>query len=63
METTATPSKIVNLPKPLQAEKALDELDPQDQIFYNSIKPQLDELIKDPSDKIINKILAYSEKK
>lgn len=63
MTKTATPTKIVNYQKSLQAEKAIDEMEQQDQIFYNSIKPQLDELVKNPSDETINMILAYSKKK
>jgi len=32
-------------------------------LFYNSIRPQLDELIKSPSDETIKRILAYSKNK
>lgn len=35
----------------------------QDELFYNSIRSQLDELIKEPSEESIQKILDYSKKK
>jgi hypothetical protein len=31
--------------------------------FYESLKPELNKLIRDPSDESIQKILAYSAKK
>jgi len=63
MTKTATPNHIVNFPDPQPAQKAVDEAEQQDQMFYNSIKPQLDELVKNPSDETIDKILAYSKTK
>lgn len=63
MTKTSTPTNIVNFPNPQQAEITVDVAEQQDQMFYNSIKPQLDELIKNPSDETIEKILAYSKKK
>jgi hypothetical protein len=38
---------------------------PEDSVsgFYDSIKPELNKLVKDPSDETIEKILAYSRKK
>ncbi|RZK59897.1 MAG: hypothetical protein EOO91_03480 [Pedobacter sp.] len=63
MTKTSTPTNIVNFPNPQQVEKAVDVAEQQDQMFYNSIKPQLDELVKNPSDETIEKILAYSKKK
>ena len=35
----------------------------EDEMFYNSIKPQLDQLVKNPSNETIDKILAFSKKK
>lgn len=32
----------------------------QDEMFYESIKPQLDQLIREPSNETIEKILAYA---
>ncbi|WP_316772713.1 hypothetical protein [Pedobacter frigiditerrae] len=63
MTKTSTPTNIVNFPNPLKVEKTTDVAEQQDQMFYNSIKPQLDELVKNPSDETIEKILAYSKKK
>ncbi len=63
MTKTSTPTNLVNFPNQQQAEKTADEAEQQDEMFYNSIKPQLNELVKNPSDEIINKILAYSKKK
>lgn len=34
-----------------------------DQEFYNSIKPKLDELYRNPSDETVAKILEYARKK
>jgi hypothetical protein len=62
MTKTSTSNHIVNFQNtPVQ--EAVDEGQQQDALFYNSIKPQLNELIKDPSDEIISNILAYSKKK
>ncbi|MEN0094020.1 MAG: hypothetical protein AAGB30_01470 [Pedobacter sp.] len=44
-------------------EMTADESEQQDELFYQSIKPQLNELIKSPSDETIQKILAYSKQK
>ncbi len=62
MTKTSTPNHIVNFQNS-PAKEAVDEGEQQDASFYNSIKPQLNELIKDPSDETISKILAYSKKK
>jgi hypothetical protein len=63
MTKTSTPTNIVNFPNPQPLEKTVDVAEQQDQMFYNSIKSQLDELVKNPSDETIEKILAYSKKK
>ena len=44
-------------------ENAPDEEAEQHIIFYNSIKPQLNKLVKNPSEETIEKILAYAKKK
>ena len=44
-------------------EPAIDNIDTSDLAFYQSLKPQLDALSKNPSDDTISKILAYSKKK
>jgi hypothetical protein len=61
MTKTSTPNHTVNFQN-APAQEAVDEGE-QDALFYNSIKPQLNELIKDPSDETISKILAYNKKK
>ena len=64
MTKTSTSTSIVNTPISQPVENAAaDEAEHQDMLFYNSIRPQLDELIKSPSDETIKKILAYSKKK
>ncbi|TDQ08855.1 hypothetical protein [Pedobacter metabolipauper] len=37
-----------------------NELEKKDVQFYDSLRPHLDQLAKDPSDDVIAKILAYS---
>ncbi|TDO23330.1 hypothetical protein [Pedobacter duraquae] len=37
-----------------------DLLEPADALYYESIKPELNKLVKDPSDETILKILSYS---
>ncbi len=37
-----------------------DEIDP---FFYENLKKELDSLVKDPSEEVINKILAYAKTK
>jgi len=63
MTKTSTPTQIVNFPNTLAEEKTADAAEQQDELFYYSIKSRLNELVKNPSDETINKILAYSQKK
>jgi len=35
-------------------------LEPADALYYESIKPELNKLVKEPSDETISKILSYS---
>ncbi|MFI5452119.1 hypothetical protein ACHMWN_08185 [Pedobacter sp. UC225_61] len=63
MTKTSTSTNIVNSLNTQLVEKVADEADQQNELFYNSIKSKLDELVKNPSDEIINRILAYSKKK
>lgn len=37
-----------------------EEIDP---FFYENLKKELDSLVRDPSDEVINKILAYAKTK
>lgn len=63
MTKTSTSTHIVNSLNSQLVEKVADEAEQQDELFYNSIKSQLNKLVKNPSDETIDKILAYSKKK
>lgn len=63
MVKTSTPLNSVNFSSPIPAEQAVEQANHQDELFYDSIKPQLDKLIKDPSNETIEKILAYARQK
>ncbi|RZK39500.1 MAG: hypothetical protein EOO90_18500 [Pedobacter sp.] len=63
MVKTSTSLKSVNFSSTVPAEPAVEQANKQDDMFYTSIKPQLDLLIKNPSDETIEKILAYGIKK
>lgn len=63
MTKTSTPLHSVNYPNQQSVESAPKQTRDLDEMFYNSIHPQLNELFKNPSDEIIEKILAYSKKK
>jgi hypothetical protein len=39
------------------------DLDENDNFFYDNLKKELDLLSRDPSDEVINKILAYAKAK
>lgn len=59
MVKTSTSLNSVNHP----ASQPIEVMKNQDELFYESIKPQLNELIKDPSDECIERILAYAKEK
>lgn len=62
MTKTSTTTNLASSPSsPLEV--TMDSAEQQDELFYNSIKTQLDELVKDPSDETIARILAYSKEK
>lgn len=63
MTKTSTPTNLVSSPNLQPLDKAVAEEEQQDELFYNSIKPQLNRLIKEPSDETISKILAHSRNK
>ncbi len=63
MTKTSTLNEFSNLSSPQPIEKAIDEGDQQNLMFYNSIKSKLDQLVKEPSEETIQKILDYSKKK
>jgi hypothetical protein len=39
------------------------DLDENDNFFYDNLKLELDSLTREPSDEVINKILAYAKAK
>lgn len=63
MIKTSTSPNPVNFTSPAPAEQAVEQAKTVDEMFYDSIKPKLDQLIKDPSDETLEKIMAYARKK
>lgn len=59
METiTPTLNSIVNDDE--ESKKTINMLVVDDLNFYNSLKPALNQLIKNPSDNVVNRILTFS---
>ena len=63
MVKTSTSQNPVNFSSPVPTEQVVEPAKNQDEMFYDIIKPQLDQLIKDPSNETIEKILAYAKMK
>jgi hypothetical protein len=63
MIKTSTPNEIVSSPNAKPTKNKAKEIEQHDELFYNSIKSQLNMLVKDPSDETVEKILAYSKDK
>lgn len=63
MIKTSTSVNKVNYSQHNQEINPVENLEAQDLMFYDSIKPQLSSLTKTPSDETIDKILAYSRAK
>ncbi|RZL37529.1 MAG: hypothetical protein EOO96_04860 [Pedobacter sp.] len=63
MTKTSTPSNLSSSSNLQPVCPIAKEKEQQEEIFYNSIKLQLNELVKSPSDETIEKILAYARKK
>ncbi len=63
MIKTSTSLNTVNYQGQQPTEEPVQQTTTQDELFYNSIKAQLDQLVKNPSDETIEKILAFSRKK
>lgn len=61
MIKTSTSVNKLNYPQQKQELSPAHDLEANDQAFYESIKPQLDNLLRSPSDELIEKILAYSK--
>lgn len=62
METFTSINKL-NYLQPTQENQVPDAVVELDTAFYDHIRPQLDQLLKSPSDDSIQKILAYSRAK
>jgi|GEM_PF-2193881 len=61
MVKTSTSQNPVNL-----SNSTPDRTEPaqvEDELFYNSIKPQLNRLIKEPSEATMERVLAYAIQK
>ncbi len=63
MTKTFTPNELVSSPYTPSEINVMSEAEQQDELFYNSIKFKLNELVKNPSDETIERILAYSKDK
>ncbi|HTM98495.1 MAG TPA: hypothetical protein VL088_07130 [Pedobacter sp.] len=63
MVKTSTSPNSVNFSSPVPAEQAVEPAETQDEMFYDNIKPKLDQLIMDPSNETIERILAYAKQK
>lgn len=63
MVKTSTSLNSVNFSSPVPVEETVEQAKTRDEMFYDNIKPQLDQLIKDPSNETVDKILAYAKKK
>jgi len=59
METSTSVNKL-NCGQSKQQEMLTNELDMAEIVFYESIKAQLDELERNPSEETISKIMSYS---
>ncbi|WP_162618742.1 hypothetical protein [Pedobacter yulinensis] len=62
MTRTSTTFKGAETKAPQPLEKGLNPADMDDDLFYESLKPQLDDLMKAPGDEVISRILEYSRK-
>ncbi len=60
METlTPTLNSIVNDDE--KSQNTLNMLTIEDTVFFESLKPALNQLVKNPSDETVNRILAFSK--
>ncbi|MNK25904.1 hypothetical protein D3C87_442340 [compost metagenome] len=59
MTKTFTPTNLKNLSKL----EVCEQNNQPDQNFYETIKPQLNKLFKEPSEETITKILNYAKKR
>lgn len=63
MTKTFTPENNANCLPENPEKMSYEIIEESELMFYNNIKPQLDQLAKNPSNETIEKILAYSKKK
>ena len=61
MIETSTSVNHLNYEQPKS--ESMEDMDAADLLFYNSLKPELDALSRNPSEDTISNILAYSRKK
>jgi hypothetical protein len=61
MTKTSTFSNLVSKPNEKSDIMTANQATQQEELFYNSIKKQLNELVKEPSDETIQKILTFSK--
>ncbi|MET3114816.1 hypothetical protein AAKU52_002555 [Pedobacter sp. CG_S7] len=63
MVTTSTSNYNINHFQPKSEQLNTDLFEENDLFFYENLKKELDSLLKDPSDEVINRILAYAKAK
>ena len=60
METSTPETNSLQEVKP-ETEINGDDLSPEEQLFYSSIKPTLNAMLEDPHPETVNKIINYSK--
>lgn len=63
MTKTVTPNQPKNFNSSISANTTANDIEQHDEFFYSKLKPQLDLLIRNPSDESISKILAFAKGK
>lgn len=63
MVKTSTSQNPVHLSNSTPASDSTEATQVEDELFYNSIKPQLNRLIKEPSEATMERVLAYAIRK
>ncbi|SFH38200.1 hypothetical protein [Pedobacter insulae] len=63
MVKTSTSPNSVNFSKQATDKQTAEPAKTQDEMFYDNIKPKLDQLMVEPSNETIERILAYAKKK
>ena len=60
METSTPETNSLQEVKP-ETDMNSDDLSPEEQLFYSSIKPTLNAMLEDPPPETVNKIINYSK--